>query len=121
MLTKQFTDIYGVTHAAAVFAIDGININNHSSRRIYLDELGAIKEDETVTYSVDFSARFWASQQAKDEGRLHMSFVIMESLGSYEQGAFNLEYEENPIVIEQSLIIEKAEARLLELITQGQG
>lgn len=124
MLTRQFTDVYGVTHAAAVFQVDNINVNNHSHRRIFIDDaapLKPFKEDEATVYSVEFSARFWASQQTKSDGKLHMQFSIIDSQAGFEQGVFTVEFEENPITLAQATVIEKVEAKLLELITQGQG
>jgi hypothetical protein len=61
MLTKSFTDSYGITHTNALVAIESCNTNSNEN----YDESGAkIGENSNVNYSY----RYWTSQTAKDSG-----------------------------------------------------
>lgn len=120
MFLKQFTDVHGVTHAAAVFQVDGVNMYGNSNKSLTLDELGIMQENESVNSTVDFSARFWASQEAKDAGKLPMAFSVVDAGGLNEQTTFNLSELTAPFEMDKADIVAAAETLMKSLITQGQ-
>lgn len=120
MFSLQYTDVHGVTHTAAVFQVDGVNIYGNKNKNIKLDELGVIQEEESLSSTVDFSARFWTSQKAKDDGKLPMAFSIVDTSGDSVQATFTLNELAAPFEMDKADIITAAETLMKSLITQGQ-
>lgn len=120
MFIQSFTDVHGVSHAAAVFQVDGINMYGNNNKSITLDELGIMQENESANSTVDFSARFWASQEAKDSGKLPMVFSVVDAGGLNEQTSFTLSELVAPFEMDKAEIVTAAEELMKSLITQGQ-
>ncbi len=120
MFTKQFTDVYGQTHAAAVFEVVGVNMYGNKNKSLIIDELGIMDEQESENFTVDFSARFWVSIEAKNEGKLPMPFTVMDSDTITQQETFTLNSLSAPFEMDKADVITAAEEHMKSLITQGQ-
>ena len=118
MFTAQFTCVHGILHSAAVFQVVGINMYGNSNKTLSIDSEGVMNETESSNFTVDFSARFWVSQQAKDEGKLPMAFTALSGDLSSELSTFTLTDLDKPFEMDKADLVQAAEAHVKSMITQ---
>lgn len=120
MFTKNFTCVHGINHEAAVFEVVGVNIFGNANKSLTVDALGAVSESENSNFNVDFSAHFWVSKEAKDNGKLPMQFTLLDSDNISEQSIFALDGLDKPFEMDKTDLILAAEERMKSLMTQDQ-
>lgn len=120
MFKRQFTDVYGTSHTMAVFEVNSVNVYASNTTNIHLDDVGELHREEDANMSVDFGARFWVSQEAKNQNLLPMTFSVIDPSDGIEKNIFTLEGVADPSALSPEQLIVEAEKVIVNIITQGQ-
>ena len=91
MFKQKFTDIYGITHQEAVFLVKLININEQLSKQLQFDNNGEVNVELYEHGNVEFSAVYWTSPKAKEEGCEPLDFLYKQDGYTLEQCAISIE------------------------------
>lgn len=88
MFTMAFTDAQGVTHPGAVFVVQHAYFSDNRQLQLnYAD--GVHAPHDYRNYHVAFSARYWPSQDAHDDGR--PPYILVDSTGGDTFQLLNLD------------------------------
>lgn len=120
MFKRQFTDVYGTSHLMAIFEVSNVNVYTSANRSVYMDEGNDLQEELSANGSIEFSARFWVSQEAKNMGALPMSFSMVDPADGMEKTLFELTTVENPHELTKEQLVAEAEKEMINIVTQGQ-
>lgn len=63
-----WTDIYGITHAAAVFAVKYASLSEQANQDKQLQEDGTYQTNNNGSKYMNYRMVYWISQEAKDDG-----------------------------------------------------
>lgn len=118
-IKASFTDVHGTTHANAVFEVQTVNLYVNENRTVQFDEGGQLVRVGDGTKTVDFRARFWASEVAKDDGMLPMEFQVMNE-NNVPESSFIVNGLEAPDAMTDEALYAAAEQALQNILTQGQ-
>ena len=85
----DYTDPQGSVFAAAVFEITYATLSQNSSEEYRLNSDPLVRSNRSLHYT----ARYWASQAAKDEGKLSYSYLDVGANGNHGGVLAEGEYE----------------------------
>ncbi len=118
-IKATFTDVHGTTHANALFEVQTVNLYVNENRTIQHNNEGNLVRVGDGTKTVDFRARFWSSEVAKDDGMLPMEFQIMNS-NNMPESSFRIDGLEAPDSMTDEALYAAAEQALQNILNQGQ-
>ncbi|MBB1291828.1 hypothetical protein H5154_16675 [Pseudoalteromonas sp. SR44-5] len=85
MFKQKFTDIHGITHQEAVFLVNLINISEQLSKQLQFDHSGEVSVESYEHGNVEFSAVYWTSAKAKEDGCEPLIFMYKKDVYTLEQ------------------------------------
>lgn len=120
LVTAPFTDVHGTQHTAAVFQVMTVNVYSNQSKTLQVDDKSEVLLSEDGATNVDFRARFWVSQSAKDNGMLPLQFSILEAGGQFEKSSFEIGGLATPFALSQTELLDAAKDALVSILNQDQ-